>query len=127
MEKQSRTNKYRNLRNQLKKESTYIDESQVLQAAYSKGIIKSSQDVNKSNEHVIDTEQIEKMINEIKSDIVNNPNKTPEEIERNLKMFEERVSLAKKNTSNVESIVQQINAWQKTNVIKPKKILYSVT
>jgi hypothetical protein len=123
MEKQTRMNKYRNLRNQLKKESTYIDESQMLQNAYAKGIIKCNVDYSKSNsnEHTAaDADQIEKMINEIKSVIINNPNKTPEEIDRSLKMFEERVALAKKNTNNVESIVQQINAWQKTNDIKPK-------
>ena len=114
MEKQTRTNKYRNLRTQLKKESTYLDDTQVLQTAVSKGIIRPNVDAFKPNDHAVNSDLIEKTINEIKNDILNNPGKTPEEIESSMKMLEERVTTARRSTTNVESIVQQINAWQKS-------------
>lgn len=120
MEKQSRTSKYRNLRTQLKKESSYLEQSETLQDAYTKGVIKSNEPQKiMEPPSVSDANTIEQMIKEIKNDIVNNPGKTQEEIDRSLKMFEERVELAKRNTKNVDSIVQQINAWQKSNAPRP--------
>lgn len=121
MEKQTRTSRFRNLRNQLKKESAFIEENPHLKEAFDKGIIKPSVETMKSNDPILTNEQIEKMIEDIKNDILNNPLKSPEEKKASLKMFEERIEQARKSTGSVESIVQEINDWQKTNVRSSKR------
>lgn len=121
MEKQTRTSRYQNLRSQLKKESAYLEENPLLKDAFDKGHIKSSNEVIKHHEPTYSNEQIEKMISDIRKDILSNPNKTNEEKKASIKMFEERVNQARMSTTNNESIVQQINEWQKTNVRTPKR------